>query len=191
MPPVLFIAFATAFVLSLPVLIGRPGVQVICAQNCCGAVTVSLLGILPVRLVLRQGGTVGPGLGFVIPLLGVFMGGILGAIIQVAWAPVSPSELRDSANAMYEQWVEGVKQEGGTTADLRREDFVGMVLFCGRYGVLLVAAGSAVCAGAVGLVTATLVRRLANARAAASGSAGGDAEDDAGDDAADEDSGSE
>ncbi|MEE2886759.1 MAG: hypothetical protein VX951_04950 [Planctomycetota bacterium] len=158
--PVLFLAFASAFVLSMPVLFGAASVPVVCGQNCCGGITVSLLGILPARMVIRQGGVVSPGIGFVIPLLGVFMGGIIAAIVQVSFAPLQNVELRDNANQLFELVVADLERRGEPTDQFQRTDFVDFALFCGRYGVLLVAAASAVCAGAVGLVSTSIAQSL-------------------------------
>lgn len=162
MGPVLFIAFAAAFVLSLPVLFGGVAAPVACGQNCCGGITVSLLGILPVRMILRQGGTVSPGMGFVIPLLGVFMGGIIGAIVQITFAPTSPAELRFEANHYFEMVQADLERRGESTEGFNRSELIEIFLFCGRYGVLLVAAGSALCAGVVGFATASIARRLSD-----------------------------
>lgn len=159
--PVLFLGFASAFVLSMPVLFGAASVPVFCGQNCCGGITVSLLGALPVRMVMRQGGSLSPGIGFVIPLLGVFMGGIIGAIVQVSFAPMQTVELRDNANQLFEMFLADLERRGEPTDQIQRADFVDFALFCGRYGVLLVAVASAVCAGAVGFVSASIAKRLA------------------------------
>ena len=160
MGPVLFLGFASAFVLSMPVLFGATSAPVFCGQNCCGGITVSLLGILPVRMVLRHGGVLSPGLGFVIPLLGVFMGGIIGAIVQVGFAPLQTAELRDAGNQVFEMVLADLERRGQPTDQLDRRGIVDAALFCGRYGVLLVAAGSAVCAGAIGCVSALVAARF-------------------------------
>ena len=158
--PVLFLAFASACVLSMPVLFGASSVPVFCAQDCCGGVTVSLLGILPVRMAARYGGVLSPGLGFVIPLLGVFMGGVISAIVQVGIAPLPTGELRDNANRMFEAFLADLERRGQPTDQVERGAFVDAVVFYGRYGSLLVAGGSAVCAGAVGCASTLVARRL-------------------------------
>ena len=177
--PVLFLAFASAFVLSMPVMFGAASVPVFCAQNCCGGLTVSLLGILPVRMVWRYGGVLSPGLGFVIPLLGVFMGGVISAIVQVGVAPLPTAELRDNANQFFEMILADFERRGESTDHLQRGAFVDAFLFCGRYGVLLVAAGSAVCAGGIGCASALAVRRFFGSppKDAASGSEPGAGDD--------------
>lgn len=117
----MFLAFASAFVLSMPVLFGAASVPVVCGQNCCGGITVSLLGILPARMVIRQGGVVSPGIGFVIPLLGVFMGGIIAAIVQVSFAPLQNVELRDNANQLFELVVADLERRGEPTDQFQRK----------------------------------------------------------------------
>ena len=160
MGPVLFLAAATAFVLSIPILFGADSVPLLCTQNCCGGITVSLLGILPVRMAFRQGVRLHPGMGFVIPVLGVFMGGVIGAIVQVGLAPLPVAELRDSANLLFDNMLAELERQGKPTEMLGRADFVETALFCGRYGVLLVAVVSAMCAGFVGFVSAVIAARI-------------------------------
>jgi MFS superfamily sulfate permease-like transporter len=162
MGPVLFLAAATAFVLSIPILFGADSVPLLCTQNCCGGITVSLLGILPVRMAFRQGVRLHPGMGFVIPILGVFMGGVIGAIVQVGLAPLPAADLRDSANLLFDNMLAELERQGESTEMLRRADFVETALFCGRYGVLLVAVVSAMCAGFVGFVSAVIAGRIAS-----------------------------
>jgi hypothetical protein len=91
--PIAATAFAAAIVFSMPSFVGASGVDMCCAQNLCGAVFGSLLGILPLLMFRRRGGVVGPGVGFVVCLLGVFIGGIVGAIVQAQFPPNTNEEL--------------------------------------------------------------------------------------------------
>ena len=88
------------------------------------------------------------------------MGGIIAAIVQVSFAPLQNVELRDNANQLFELVVADLERRGEPTDQFQRTDFVDFALFCGRYGVLLVAAASAVCAGAVGLVSTSIAQSL-------------------------------
>jgi hypothetical protein len=96
---VFLIAFAAAVVFSLPAVLGRQDMALCCAQNCFGALLACLLGVLPVVIAYRRGGLLTAGMGCALPLLGVFMGGTIGAIVQIGF--------RSSMRSSFARWPAG------------------------------------------------------------------------------------
>ena len=160
--PIATTAVGSALVFSLPSVFGDFAVESSCALNCCLAVIGSLLSVGPLLMYRRSGGVVGPGVGFAVSLLGVFTGGIVGAIVQAKFPPHTVQELTDFAERVADEFFANLAEQG-VAPMIQREEFIETVILYAPFSVLLFAAGSAVVASVVGLFMGFLIppaRRL-------------------------------
>ena len=135
---------------------GAQEVAVCCMQNCFSAACAGMLGVVPVLLLRKANAPLSPGSGLVVPLLGVFIGGIIGAIIQSQYPAFDSAELREvSAQGVDEL----IRSYGGDTSGIDREELIERTVGVFRYGVILLAAGSAIVAGGVGLIFGSIAAR--------------------------------
>ncbi len=157
--PLLATVLASAALFAFPAVMGSQEVSVCCMQNCFSAVCAGILGVFPLLFMRGPNTSLSPGFGLVVPLLGVFIGGVIGAIIQAQFPAFDTDVFRVVAAQGVDDWLQAMEAQGTDTSGLDRGDLIDRMVGLSRYGVLLLAAGSAIVAGGVGLLVGSIASR--------------------------------